>query len=396
MRRWMTALAFAGAACLWAPAALPCGGGWGMGLTINTDQKIFVAHKNGVETYFFSPHFCGQSASFGMILPVPATLSSNPHLGEPTLVAELEDVTRPTIEKRTDCINKGSGGGSQSMDAGYNGADGGVEVIDKGKVGIFDWTLLQATETKAFTDWLDANKYPYDPAAVPQFQHYVDSGWYFVAFKITADTQDPPAGKRICGDLGPIMLSFASQKLVIPARIAAASDPTNYQSFAWRLFVIADAQQTVNTQDVYPTLRYSGAVSPADVANHAAIGKLTQGANPVVAEGDRLTELDVIFYPGQLTKDIELSVEPNPQDLRRVEYDVTYILCQDGGVGGTGASSGAGGTGASSGDAGQPQPPPEEAMGGGGCATGRSNARGGALALLLALGAFFSRKRKIR
>jgi hypothetical protein len=197
-----------------------------------------------------------------------------------------------------------------------------------------------------------------------------------VTFKVTADSQDPPASQRICGDLGPIMLSFTSPKVVIPARIAAASEPNNYHEYAWRLFVVADKQQTLvgESQTLYKYLRYSGALTDGDVASHAAIGKLTQTTPPVAVVGDRLTEMDVMFHPGQLTSDLEFDAEPNQQDYRRVEYDITYVDCPDGGT----------------------QAPPEEAGGGGGCATGHSAAHGGGIGLLLTLGALFARKRRNR
>ena len=61
----------------WQSTAKACGGGFGDGLEIDTSQKIVVAFKGGVETYVFSPHFCGRAASFGLILPVPSSLTKS-------------------------------------------------------------------------------------------------------------------------------------------------------------------------------------------------------------------------------------------------------------------------------------------------------------------------------
>jgi hypothetical protein len=362
MRKWTAATLIAGALAMWAPEALPCGGGFGQGLNIGTSQKIFVSYKGGVETYFFSPHFCGSAAAFGLILPVPASLDSNPQLGDVNLIPQLEDVTKAQIVPKTECRNDGAGGGA-SMDGGYNGgADaGGVNVINKGQVGMFEFTLLQATDTKAFTDWLDANNYPYDTKAVPTFQYYVDASWYFVAFKVTADTAEPPAGKQLCGDLGPLVLSFPTDKPVVPARIAAAGDPNSYYKYAWRIFSVSDVQKTATMEK---TLRFSGALTSDDITNHAALGAMA-------AVGDRLTEFDVIFYPSSLSSDIDIVNEPSPSDFRRTEFDVTYVDCVDGGAA-----------------------PPDGDVGGGGCSTGRGGSGAWAAGLLLAAAAALARRNR--
>jgi hypothetical protein len=146
--------------------------------------------------------------------------------------------------------------------------------------------------------------------------------------------------------------------------------------YGWRAFVVSDTQKAVSSPDFTPTLRYSGALTSADVANHPAISKLTIGSAPVIAVGDRLTELQVEFYPGSLTKDLEFGVEPNPADFRRKVYEYTYVACDDAGVPINGEA------------------PAEGEVSGGACATGRTRAHGGMLTLLVAIGAMFARRRK--
>jgi hypothetical protein len=91
-------LTLSAAGLLWAPSALPCGGGFGEGLQINPVQNIVVSYKAGIETYFFSPSFCGQSAQFGYILPVPQKPSVPPSLGTSTTVSDLQALAAPTVQ----------------------------------------------------------------------------------------------------------------------------------------------------------------------------------------------------------------------------------------------------------------------------------------------------------
>ena len=316
MKRF-TALSTLLAAALWAPVALPCGGGFGDGLHVDPSQKIVLVHKAGNETYVFSPHFCGRAAQFGLVLPVPDKLSLSPSLGDSKLIGEIEAVTAPTIQKQTHCRSSASKGGGA---AGGVGDAGGVNVVDKGQVGVFDWVLLKADTPQAFTDWLDANTFPYDASSQPLFDHYVQKGWYFIAFKVTADTKAPPPGSELCGDFGPIALSFPSPSLVVPARIAVAgADPS--ASFRWRIFVIADKQVRTSvgfTQE----LRFSGTLTAQDIGTRPALGK-------IAAEGDRLTEIETSFYGSQLSGDIAFETEPNQADFRRTELQVTQVDCND-------------------------------------------------------------------
>src|SRR5512140_2342213 len=85
--------------------ALACGGGFGQGLTIRPSQTIVVAYRDGVETYIFGPHFCGAATEFGLILPVPATLTQDPGLGSAALSTELEAISAPAVVTQEVCID---------------------------------------------------------------------------------------------------------------------------------------------------------------------------------------------------------------------------------------------------------------------------------------------------
>ncbi len=296
-----------------------CGGGFGQGVTINPSQKIVLTFRGGVETYIFKPHFCGSSTDFGLILPVPSTLTQNPTLGDSDLVSELEAITAPRVETVEVCASRGFGSGSSKGDDS-NGSQlagsvgDGVNVISTGQVGQFQWQLLKADSATSFTDWLDANQFPYPASAQPAFDHYVQAGWYFVAFSVTAGANAPPSGYKLCGDFGPIQLSFPTSQAVIPARIAAASD-TSY-SFTWRLFTVSSHELASVTQ----SLRFAGALTTDNLTQEPMVAKIGSA-------GDWLTETDLSFYSGSLTQDIWLTQPPADTALRRTEYVEKEVTC---------------------------------------------------------------------
>jgi MYXO-CTERM domain-containing protein len=377
--RPLNTLAALGALLLSAGEALPCGGAFGPSYTIDPAQKIVVAYRDGNETYVFNPRFCGQAESFGLILPVPAPLTANPTLGSAELYADLAGMTAPTIVTRCSTSLGAGGKAAASGTGGGKAGTGGTTVIDRGQVGIFDWALLQATSVTSFTDWLDANGFPYQPSAVTAFQYYVDGGWYFVAFKVSAGagTSGGSGGSgaggvfvgtggkggvgglsaQICGNFGPILLSFpAPEAPVVPARIASVSST----SLSWTIYTLAAEQ--LRARNVSQTLRFSGAVGPSELETHP-------GVTPLAREGDRLTELLVTSAPSQ---DFVLEPNPSPTDYRREE--IQYVVCS-GGTASAGGAPGTSGTTPSTGgisSGGRTSPPP------GTPSTGGTQSQGGA------------------
>jgi hypothetical protein len=304
-------------------SAYACGGFYGSSVEVDPAQTIIVTWRGGVETYVFRPHFCGVAKDFGVILPIPSTLATQPSLGSGALYDQLGTFTAPTINEV--CEPSGGGGcggsGTRGLENDYGGDAGmsGVDVVDRGTVGDFDFVLLQATSSSAFTDWLDQNGFPHAPASSGDpYQSYVDKGWFFVAFKVHADTVAPPAGKKLCGDLGPIQLSFAATQPVVPARIAGVNSASG-TTLTWRVaLVAANQQQPVPGAGYSADLYFSGALGASDLSASPALGALAQA-------GERLTVLDVHFPGGD---DIEFTDNPQPADFRTTQTQ--YKQCPGG------------------------------------------------------------------
>jgi hypothetical protein len=360
----LVAVAMLGALFIEPGEARACGGAFGSNYSIDPAQSIVVGHHQGTETYVFNPRFCGDSDSFGLILPVPTVLTQNPTLGSSSLYRNLEALAAPNIVVQNVCANQGAaapGSGSKSNGIGAT-PDGGTTVVDRGQVGIFDWALLQASSITSFTDWLDANGFPYQSDAPATFQYYVTSGWYFVAFKVSAGTDGGTAG-TLCGNFGPVMVSFSAPEPVVPARIATVSS----SAFRWTVYTLAPNE--LKLRDLGAERRFSGAVG-------SAYSSLTGVGQP----GDRLTELLVTSVPDQ---DLILVANPDQADLRRTEYQYQYVFCGTGGTGGGGGQAPQATSGPSHDDSGCAIRPP------------RASTRRGLAALLAALGALglFARRR---
>jgi MYXO-CTERM domain-containing protein len=321
------ALATATMALLAAPRVFPCGAPFGNGISVNPQQDIIVAYKNGVETYVFQPTFCGTASNFGLILPVPATLTAPPALSDQQVFYTVDSISRPKIVTVTSCYGRSAGsGGSTGSGPPKPSVDAGTTVVSSGHVGFLDWAQLKADTVASFTDWLTANGYPYSTSASSVFTYYVQKGWYFVAFKISRAVVDAGSA-TVCSALGPVKLSFATPEPIVPSRMAsAATAPTGSyaNAFSWRIFGLTPGDQQLGFSsgaNGNRVLGYSGAVTAGDLSSLAGLAQL----------GDRLTKLTLTFTYGSTDPDVGLTLI-TASDYRETQYSYAYVQCTDAGA----------------------------------------------------------------
>jgi len=314
------------AVALVAPAALPCGAPFGTGINADPKQDIVVVHKNGVETYVFQPRFCGSAQEFGLVLPVPAKLSSQPALSKAEVFTKLIEISQPQYVTTTQCgsPNRGSGGRAGT---GLSGTGGGATVVSSGTVGFMDYAQLETSSLDALTSWLDANGYPYDTQAESAFNYYVQQGWLFLTFKVD---QGQITGSSTCKDLGPVKFSFPTAIPVVPTRMATArsKDTTGVLSygsgFSWRIFGITAASQEIG---------FAAGTGSTRVRNFSGLldSTMVSALDGLGVAGDRAGKLTITFSYGSTDPDVALSLVAG-QDFREVITSVTYVTCNDGGT----------------------------------------------------------------
>ena len=319
------AIAAAGTAFLVASAVLPCGAPFGTGIDADPQQDIIVVHKNGIETYVFQPRFCGTASNFGLILPIPSTLTQAPAQSDQQAFTTANTLSAPLIVDEDRCSGPPSRGAGGS--AGGTMVDAGATVISTGRVGFLDFVQLKADTEQSFTDWLNANGYPYSTASASVFSYYVQKSWYFVAFKISQGAKLDGGSGTTCNALGPVKLSFASATPVVPTRMASASAAPTFTSysngFSWRIFGITAGDQQLAFTDgasANRTFGFSGALAASDVSSLAGLAQ----------SGDRLSKFTLTFSYGSTEPDVGLSLAA-ASDYRETQTVYHYVSCPDGG-----------------------------------------------------------------
>ncbi|MCA9680856.1 MAG: DUF2330 domain-containing protein, partial [Myxococcales bacterium] len=109
------------------------------------------------------------------------------------------------------------------LDTGAGGFDetggGGVDILDRGFAGAFEYVTLTGSTVQEIVDWLDAAGYAQDEDAPPILQEYLDEGFVFVAIKLRSE-----AG---VAEIHPLAIRYSGIEPCIPirlTRIAAVDD----------------------------------------------------------------------------------------------------------------------------------------------------------------------------
>jgi hypothetical protein len=127
--------------------------------------------------------------------------------------------------------------------------DEGIEVLDSQQLGIYDATVVRASDPGALRRWLDERGFRMGAKDEPVLRSYVERGWCFVACRISRDKGDVGAGL-----IDALALSFPSPAPVYPFALTATSGETDVL-----LYVGSDQKVSHPAMD----LKYAG---PSDWA----------------------------------------------------------------------------------------------------------------------------------
>ena len=206
------------AAPLLAPAvAQACGGFFCQNVPVDQtgENIVFVADGTTVQA-FVQVQYQGEATEFAWIIPTP----SLPEVGVSS------DAIFPYFAqtyRRAAYLNATYHGtcGSNcwddvSVDTGFADAGtGGVEVIEQGQTGPYDFAILRATDAQVLFDWLGANDYNLPATAIAAVEPYALMGdeTHFVALKLQKDAS--------VGDLQPVRLTYAAEQPMVPIQLTA-------------------------------------------------------------------------------------------------------------------------------------------------------------------------------
>ena len=177
-----------------------------------------------VEHFIRQASFASSSAEIGFLVPTP----SRPEVAEssPAAFADLARVTAPRKEIRTKTRVTGVGCGAepQTFDRvgaalAPNAAPGGVQVLERSRVGVYDYAILKAEDPADLREWLGKNGFDARPELETWLKVYTKGKWFLTAFKLAADAAN---GARLNGALtvhaSAVRLSLPTDRPFYPYR----------------------------------------------------------------------------------------------------------------------------------------------------------------------------------
>lgn len=145
-------------------------------------EQVLILHDAEKEEEHFIREIVFRDAKepFGFVVPTPSqpTVAKVDKSPFAALAARFPPEYEPEVTLR-DLVALGAAGGT----GGGGAAPRTVTVISEERIGSFTAFVLAANDGNALKKWLEENQLETTPASEAWLQHYVDLGFYFVAFR---------------------------------------------------------------------------------------------------------------------------------------------------------------------------------------------------------------------
>ncbi len=212
-------------------------------------QKAIIVYdaEVGHEDLVLSVQLLAESPEAAWVVPVPSPPEVSTASAE--WFVQLSDLTQPEIVTRTvpfPMIGAATKGGAQ----------GGVEVLSRERVGVYDVSVLSSDEPGALLEWLNENGYAFPEEGEPILDAYVEEGWYFLATRVL-----PGETANLEGDVQPLWLSFDTERPVYPMRLTALVD--EYMDVL--IYVLTDHRMEIKGSEFEP--EFAGELTLESVAS---------------------------------------------------------------------------------------------------------------------------------
>lgn len=193
-----------------------CGGLFSSGFNAeqSAERMIFGVNNDGTITAVVSLEYRNATAEFGWLLPMPSVPAID--VVAPDVFTKIAAATDPILIPPTNyCAN------ISSLPGGGGGDD-----INRATAGPYEYTILgEDGNPDGVLNWLQAAGYPISTQYAALIREYVRAGLVFVAMRLrpTADS----------GDIQPVKLTFFSEQLMIPIRMAAFASAAQLPMQVW-------------------------------------------------------------------------------------------------------------------------------------------------------------------
>ena len=214
------------------------------------ERIIFSKNADGTVTAVVQIQYEGPSEEFAWVLPVPGVPTVN--VSSDLAFTRLQQASNPsytfttevegrckTPRERGSSSNAASGGfGGSGGGGGAGFEDGGVDILDSGSVGPYDYVVIQPDASyddvgDVVVEWLTHEGYDVVPPGgnpddiADLLGGYMEDGMNLLAFRLTKGNST--------GTIRPIRITYASDRPMIPIRPTAIAANEDMGVMVWVL-----------------------------------------------------------------------------------------------------------------------------------------------------------------
>ncbi|MBB2892335.1 DUF2330 domain-containing protein [Flexivirga oryzae] len=287
--------------------------------TAVTQETALITRHGGQETIVMSLSARSDATKAGLLVPTPKP--ATPALADRSVFTDLSEQTTPRQRTRHHLFGPpvlfgGTDDSSANGAAPQSAAPTGVHVLSAVDLGPLRAVSLTAGNAGDLHTWLDKHGFVMSRRFEALVTPYLDKGWAFTAMTLT------PKGKSLSGDLPPVSLRFASDKLVYPMRMSRGAKETQRVT----TYVLAD-HRVARTD---PTARQGDLRTT--YADRVDTSKLTSPTLQQLAVGEPwLTEMSQVFDdPGaQVRSDFTFTSAAHDTPVVSYYYTDDYLIPGD-------------------------------------------------------------------
>jgi hypothetical protein len=339
--RWATVLVMVGLLALLGVASVAaCGGLFCQNIPVDqqAERIIFTVDPNKTISAYVQINYTGSAPDFSWVVPVPSVPKVD--VAEIASFDELSTLTAPVFQPplMPPCAPVVMPMAAVAED---RASGGGVQVLASGTAGPYAYDVVTSPDPNELITWLRTNKYRITEPMEPLVKVYTDEKMVFLAMKL-----QPKSGVQ---DIQPIVMTYTSDRPMIPLRLTAVAATPNMNVVTWifgegRALPMNYAHPTIDdknlrgdfmlpggnnylqlvdqTVDLYKGRAFiteyaQPAANLANSANDPLVKKLTGGYRYVTRLFGRIS-------PEEMTVDPEFRLALNQPDVSNV-HDLTRM-----------------------------------------------------------------------
>ncbi len=197
----------------------------------NRSNQVIIARDGNRSVFTMMNDYQGNVKDFARIVPIPVVPKREDiRIGDPSIIEKLDAYSAPRLVEYFDAnpcepikmpsIRPSS---PESTDAQKSAREmaNGVKVEATYQVGEYDVVILSATQQNGLATYLRQEGYKLPFGAESMLGDYIKGGMKFFVVRVNVKRFDKSGG----GFLKPIVLSYTSEKFMLPIRLGTLNSP---------------------------------------------------------------------------------------------------------------------------------------------------------------------------